>query len=160
MNQRTITYRAAATPSEFAQGRKLFELYAQSLGFDLSFQGFAGELDALAEQYGPPAGALHLAFSGEQAIGCAGIRAFDEATAELKRMFVLPEYQGRQVGQRLLERCIASAIEGGYRRLVLDTLPHMEGALRLYRRAGFEEIPPYRYNPFADAVFLEKKLRE
>ena len=28
----------------------------------------------------------------------------------------------------------------------------------LYRRMGFYEIPPYRFNPFPDAMFWEKTI--
>ncbi|MFL1404758.1 hypothetical protein ACJO2E_05370 [Marinobacter sp. M1N3S26] len=40
----------------------------------------------------------------------------------------------------------------------LDTIPELDSALRLYRRLGFREIPPYRYNPHPDAVFMEYRL--
>ena len=86
------------------------------------------------------------------------LRSWDKETAELKRMFVRPAYRGNKLGHRLLERIIEIAKELGYKSILLDTLPAMTEALRLYRLYGFSEIPPYRFNPVEGAVFMEKKL--
>jgi ribosomal protein S18 acetylase RimI-like enzyme len=73
-------------------------------------------------------------------------------------MFVFPEHQGSGAGRALVEAFIARATELGYRRIRLDSLRSLETALALYRRYGFVETGPYRYNPFPDAVYLERRL--
>jgi putative acetyltransferase len=153
-----IVYKVADTPHAFEAGAHLFQQYAQAIGIDLSFQGFTRELESLTEQYGPPTGALLLAYHDEEAIGCVGIRALEGATAELKRMFVQPRYQGRKIGQELLQRILDIATNLGYKRVRLDTLSTMHGALHLYRQYGFYEIPPYYHNPIEGAVYMEKQL--
>ena len=45
---------------------------------------------------------------------------------------------------------------GGMR---LDTVePVMKDAVVLYRELGFREIPPYRPNPIAGAMYMELEL--
>jgi ribosomal protein S18 acetylase RimI-like enzyme len=153
-----IIYKKADTPQEFEAGKELFLQYANSLNFDLCFQGFTEELETIAIQYNKPKGALFLACDGKTAVGCAGIRAFDKETAELKRMYVKPEYRGCHIGQRLLELSVEIAKELNYCRIRLDTLPGMIQAQKLYHAFGFYEIPSYRFNPDKGTVYMEKIL--
>lgn len=153
-----ITYRAAVTPAEFALGKELFLEYARSLRIDLCFQGFDEELETMAVQYNRPDGALLLAYAGDVPVGCAGIRRLGDGTAELKRMYLRVTHRGQGIGEALLVRCITIARELGYERIRLDTLPEMAPALGLYRKLGFHVIPAYRFNPVADAVYMEKVL--
>ena len=53
---------------------------------------------------------------------------------------------------------IADARSIGYRRMLLDTLPSMMEAHKLYRRLGFREIPSYQKNPIPGALFFELLL--
>ncbi len=66
----------------FEDGKKLFREYAASLPIDLAFQRFDEELDTVREQYGPPSGGLVLAYAGERAVGCAGVRNKGAGIAE------------------------------------------------------------------------------
>ena len=99
-----------------------------------------------------------LAYQGEDAIGCTGVRELDGETAELKRMFVRPEFRGHRIGRNLMMGAVEIARGLGYRRMRLDTLSTMLPALNLYRSFGFHEIEPYRFNPVAGAVYLELDL--
>ena len=54
----------ATTPGQIAAVRALLVEYQASLGLDLEFQGFAGELATLPGDYAPPAGVLYLATVG------------------------------------------------------------------------------------------------
>lgn len=154
----TIKLTIADSEAYFEQGKELFREYAASLPIDLAFQGFEGELNSVQEQYGPPSGALVLAYAGELAVGCAGVRSKGAGIAELKRMYVQPEFRGHQLGRLLLERSISIAKDLGYEKLRLDTLAGMTGARRLYESFGFEIIPAYYANPHADAIYMEKLL--
>jgi hypothetical protein len=40
----------------------------------------------------------------------------------------------------------------------LDTLVSLRPAMAVYRRSGFADIPPYRFNPLPGAIFLELPL--
>lgn len=140
--------------------RTLFREYADSLGVDLEYQGFDEELRDLPGPYGPPAGALLLARSGDEAIGCVGVRALDPATAEMKRLFVRPAGRGTGAGRTLVEAAIRFATAQGYERMRLDTLPQMQRAQELYQSIGFMPIEAYRFSPVPGTVFLELVLTE
>jgi putative acetyltransferase len=156
--RKEIVYKKAATAQEYEEGRGLFLEYADSLHYDLCFQGFEEEVKAIDSQYSEPAGALLLAYQDDRAIACAGIRRFDEGVAELKRMFVLPHFRGQHIGRGMLEIALHTAKELGYKKILLDTMPSMLQAKKLYLEFGFTEMPAYRYNPVKGAVFMEKKL--
>lgn len=148
----------AAIPSQWQDARRLIEEYAASLGVDLEFQDFAGEMERLTGEYGPPRGAMLLAMDGDTALGCVGLRPFDATTGEVKRLYVAPVARGRAVGRTLADAVVALARELGYQRLVLDTLPTMRAAQALYTSIGFKTIDPYRYNPVPGTVFMELVL--
>ncbi len=153
-----IKFIIADTSEDFDDARNLFQQYANSLETDLSFQDFSNELDTIDKQYNKPAGALVLAYANGMAVGCVGIRRFDQDRAELKRMFVLAEYRHLQIGQKLLELALDIARAYNYKFIRLDTLPTMTRAQKLYISFGFYEIPPYRFNPVSGTVYMEKKL--
>ena len=118
----------AAGPRDVADARMLFEEYVQWLGVDLCFQG------------------------------CAALRPFEGDTGEVKRLYVRPAFRGTGLGATLAARVVEAAREAGYRRLVLDTLGHMQSAIGLYRRLGFTEIPPYYNNPIPGAIYFELRF--
>lgn len=60
--------------------------------------------------------------------------------AEIKRMRVAAEYQGRGYGQRILEELEACARALGYRTLHLDTSVLQAPAQKLYEKNGFREV--------------------
>ena len=132
--------------------------YADALGVDLCFQGFQQELDGLPGEYAPPDGRLLLAIEDEQAVGCAAVRKLDEGICEMKRLYVRPGHRGEGLGRRLAEAIIAEARAIGYKKMRLDSLTSLKEAAALYRSLGFIEIPPYRFNPLPDAIYMELKL--
>ncbi len=149
----------ADLPEDLPVVRELFAEYAQSLGVDLSFQGFDEELAALPGKYAPPQGAVIVARSDGTPCGCVALRRIDERTCEMKRLYVRPGCRGLGMGAELVMRIIEAATARGYEAMRLDTLPTMARAVSLYRSLGFRDIPPYIYNPLPGALFMEKKLR-
>ena len=124
----------------------------------LDIQHYDDETAHLEHKYGPPEGRLYLARWDGAAAGCAGLRRLDENRCELKRLYVRPAFRGRQIGEALLLRLIDAARSIGYQHMLLDTLPFMDSALRLYRRFGFRPIPCYNDSPLEETIYLGLEL--
>lgn len=139
--------------------RTLFTEYVDSLGLDLSFQGFDEELAGLPGRYASPAGTIFLAEAAGEALGCVALRPLAEpGLCEMKRLYVRPARTGLGLGRRLAEAAIAAARERGYAAIRLDTLTSMVAANALYNRLGFHRIAPYCRNPLPGALFYELSL--
>lgn len=133
----------ARAPADIAAVGELLREYAAAIGVDLEYQGFSAELGALPGHYAPPAGDLLLAKVNGQVGGCVALRALDQSTLEMKRLYVRPYTRGIGLGKRLVEAAITIARQSGYAELRLDTLASMASAQALYRSMGFSEIAPY-----------------
>jgi putative acetyltransferase len=140
--------------ADLGEVRALLREYEASLAFPLDFQDFDRELAELPGAFAPPRGELLLA----RGKGCVALRPLDEATCELKRLYVRPQARGEGLGRELVEAVVAEAQRLGYTRMRLDTVPGMEAAQALYEQLGFREIAPYTTNPVEGTRFLELEL--
>ena len=64
---------------------------------------------------------LAVVYEDGQPIGCGCWKAVDPVTAELKRMYVLPEYRRKGVASGLIAALEADAAAAGIRRMILET---------------------------------------
>src|SRR5579871_3716034 len=104
-----VIQEVSGDPEAVAQVRVLFMEYADSLGVDLSFQGFEQELADLPGAYAPPAGRLLLLTRDGLPAGCVGLRRLDDETAEMKRLYIPPRFRGAGLGRVLAEEVIVQA---------------------------------------------------
>lgn len=147
-----------ASDADIAEVQRLFREYALWVGVDLSFQDFERELAELPGDYVSPTGVLLVARVDGAVAGCVAAHQWRKRICEMKRLFVRDGFRGSGCGRALVESIIAWARKAGHQRILLDTLPAMEQAQRLYLRLGFQEIAPYRPNPVPGARFLELVL--
>ncbi|MEY2621323.1 MAG: hypothetical protein RIT26_1143 [Pseudomonadota bacterium] len=147
---------------EWQAAALIFKEYGDSLGIDLSFQGFETELATLPGMYATPRGTLLLAWVEGELAGCCALRPIDDVdvanAAEMKRLYVRPAFRRFGLGRLLAEAVLDAARQMGYSSVLLDTLDDMEAARALYEDLGFVEIPPYYHSPIAGSHYLRVDL--
>lgn len=102
------------------------------------------EVDAMSGAYRRARAAWFVVESAGRVVGGGGIAPLEGGpfrTCELRKMYFLPEARGIGVGALLLARCLIVARGYGYGACYLETLTGMHAAQKLYRRAGFKELP-------------------
>ena len=124
----------------------------------LDEQNYSEEMEHLEDKYGLPDGRLYLLMDREKAAASVALHKIDEQTCELKRLYVKPEYRRQGIAEMLLDRLISEARETGYSYMVLDTMPALKEAIRLYEKKGFYRIEKYNNNPFEKMLFYKKDL--
>ncbi|SRR5229473_6015821 len=100
-----------------------------------------------------------VARAGGRAIACAAMREIEPRVGEVKRMFVEDEWRGRGVARQILAAIESTARERGYAMLRIETGRRQPEAIKLYRSAGYADIPvfgDYVGNPMS--VCFEKRL--
>ena len=107
------------------------------------------------EQYYMRNGCFWCLFDNEVFIGTVAVRIIDidNKVIELKRMFILPEYQGKGCGRLLLGYAIDYARKQQYNKICLDTRKQFLAAQHLYRSSGFQETEKYNDNEHAELYF-------
>lgn len=124
----------------------------------LAIQNYDREVEHLEMKYGLPYGRLYMAYAGDEPAGCIGLRKLDAENGEMKRLYVRPAFRGNEIGSLLVRKILKDAEEIGYRHILLDTLPFLQSAIRMYERFGFYEIPRYNDSPMDSSIYMRLDL--
>ena len=102
------------------------------------------DIDNIQMHYFDRRGVFLVTEADAQIVGTGAIRQLEENVCELKRLFLLFEYQGQGLGYRMVMELLRTAREMQYGKMRLETAPvHLKRATALYRHLGFYEIPRY-----------------
>ncbi|MBD8870720.1 GNAT family N-acetyltransferase [Nocardioides sp. MJB4] len=98
----------------------------------------------------PPAGAFFVGYRGSAPVATGGLRFRADlevwgsrATAEIKRMYVVPSARGAGLARRMLAHLEAVARSHGAEVMVLETGARQPEALALYASSGYRPIPGF-----------------
>lgn len=58
-------------------------------------------------------------------------------TCELVKMYLLPEVRGTGLGRSIIEKCLTTALEFGFIKVYLESMPELKKALKMYEKFGF-----------------------
>jgi GNAT superfamily N-acetyltransferase len=114
-------------------------------------------LDEATPSFNPPSGLFVLAMRGDDVVGCGGVQWIDDATGEIRRMWVDSARRGIGLGKRLLGHLEGEVQSSGRGRVLLDTNARLPEAIAMYRALGYRDIERYNDNPYAHHWF-EKLL--
>lgn len=124
----------------------------------LELQNYDSELEHLADKYGLPDGRLYIVKVENEVAGCIGLRKIDNENCEMKRLYVRPKFREHKIANKLVEMIIDDAKKIGYKSMLLDTLPFLEGAIYLYKKFGFNEIESYNNSPMDTSIYMKLDL--
>ena len=136
-----------------------FNIMYSARGLKYEPLGRHNDLRKIPTIYQDDGGDFWVIVSDRKIIGTIGLKILDRESCvgEIKRMAVLPEYQGKGYGRLLLDNLIDEARKKSLSILRLDTMKSYEKALNLYRSTGFYEIERYNDNYRAE-VYMEKRI--
>jgi GNAT superfamily N-acetyltransferase len=111
----------------------------------------------------PPRGVFLVAEVDGVPAGCGAWRALAQgpagSRAEIKRVYVQPDFRRRGLAQLIVAALEAGAASAGHRWVVLNSGQEQPEALALYADRGYVPVPGYGvYACAPDAVFLGKEL--
>jgi hypothetical protein len=148
----------ASEPADAAESKALLAAYFEELRGVLAGFDPARSVSADPEEMAPPRGTFLVARAAGRPLACGGVKSFsasEPGVGEIKRMYIAPDARARGLGHDLLDALENDARVLGMTRLVLDTAGPLSAAARLYRSAGYAEVPPYNDNPFASLWFAK-----
>ncbi|MGQ0739991.1 MAG: GNAT family N-acetyltransferase [Bacteroidota bacterium] len=99
--------------------------------------------DTLFEVFQKERSAYFVAELNGEIVGGGGIYPTDglpDDTCELVKMYLLPQARGAGLGRTLIEKCLTTAKENGYKKVYLESMPELKQALNIYAKFGFEYL--------------------
>jgi GNAT superfamily N-acetyltransferase len=137
-----------------------FRKMVNSLDEDLNQRN--GDIQRQYDQYNKIDKIKHavVVYVEQRPVGCGCFKRFDDETAEMKRMFVLPEMRGKKLAAKLLQELETWAVEEGFTKAVLETGRRQVEAQRLYVVAGYSGTENYgQYVGMEDSLCYGKELK-
>jgi ribosomal protein S18 acetylase RimI-like enzyme len=86
-------------------------------------------------------GEVYFATIDNKIAGTFALIKEDGGVFELSKMAVSEEFQGRKVGNKMLEFCLQKAKQLGAKKVVLYSNTILHPAIHLYKKYGFKEVP-------------------
>jgi GNAT superfamily N-acetyltransferase len=110
-------------------------------GFTLGMNQKEDEADLMAieQVYLREGGEFLVGFINEKLVAMGGFKKLSDTSAELRRMRIERELQGRGYGTQLLRELERLAFRSGIRTFCLDTAQRRPLTLEFYRKHGYQE---------------------
>jgi putative acetyltransferase len=124
---------------------------------------FDATTDSLFELFQQAGAAYFVAELDGVLVGGGGIFPTDglpAGTCELVKMYLSAAARGMGLGRMMIEKCLQTASELGYKQVYLETMPELRQALKVYEKFGFEYLtgPMGNSGHFGCTLWMLKKV--
>lgn len=110
------------------------------------------DLSDIAESYIRPGGVFRIVEVDGEIAGSYGLYPLSAKVCELRKMYLMPIYQGRGIGKMMMDEALALAREKGFEEIVLETNSVLVRATHLYRKYNFEYYEPVHLSDRCDSA--------
>ncbi|MEN9335340.1 MAG: hypothetical protein RLZZ500_327 [Bacteroidota bacterium] len=101
-----------------------------------------------------------VAYWDELPVGIGAYKAYDDVTAEIKRMYVEPAYRGKGIAVAILSELELWAKEEGFEKAILETGHQQFEAIQLYQKTGYHRMENYgQYAGVENSLCFQKSLK-
>ena len=122
-------------------------LYAAEFGWNAEFEGLVARIVAdYVDHFDPARERCWIAERDGEKLGSVFLVKESARVARLRMLLVEPSARGLGLGGHLVDVCTEFARAAGYRKIVLWTNSVLEGARRLYVRAGYRLTAEKRHH--------------
>jgi len=151
MNNITLI-RTNSDNADFRQLVVLLDKYlAVTDGDEHAFYDQFNKVDAIKE--------VIVGYKDQTPVGCGAIKPLSETTAEVKRMFVHPDFRKQGIAAKLLTELEQWAASLGFSECILETGKRQTEAIAFYQKVGYKVIPNYgQYIGVENSVCMAKSL--
>ena len=115
------------------------------------------DLHRIESEYIEAGGEFYVGVIDGRIVAMGALKRLTGTRAEICRMRVHPNLQRKGLGTRILSKLEERARELGFRTLTLDTTAGQVAAIRMYTKAGYEEVARGRKLGF-EVMTFEKRI--
>lgn len=123
--------------------------YAEEYGWDISYEALVAEICAqFIKNYDATREHCWIAEAGGEPLGSIFLVNGGDGVAKLRLLLVEKKARGLGVGRALVEQCVSTAREKGYRKMTLWTQSILVAARGIYQAAGFQCVKEEPHHSF------------
>jgi DNA-binding MarR family transcriptional regulator/predicted GNAT family N-acyltransferase len=123
--------------------------YAAEYGWDISYEALVAEICAqFIKNYDPSREHCWIAEAAGEPLGSIFLVNGGNDVAKLRLLLVEKKARGLGVGRALVEQCVSSAREKGYKKMTLWTQSILVAARGIYQAAGFHRVKEESHHSF------------
>jgi DNA-binding MarR family transcriptional regulator/N-acetylglutamate synthase-like GNAT family acetyltransferase len=116
-------------------------LYWQEYRYDERFEVLVAEIVAeFIQKFDAKCERCWIAERDGERVGSVYLVRKSAAIAKLRLLLVEPSARGLGIGRRLVEECVRSGRQAGYKKIVLWTQSELKAARGIYQKAGFKLV--------------------